>query len=340
VQLQEGNITFVVASAYWTLNCTSPIVISYVENVEPNVNQSLTRSTGGTLWMGMDFPQNQSVGTLYFVSEIWNVSDDHDTTLAFSVCNFSQIFVETTITCKIFYDGSNGTDDSSSCTHNSIRAMPNHPSTQAPINFTDWMTYASADQPSLAERYILNPDPIARDNLDPETGFNLSAVPLADFTQRLAMVINTLWTIGFAPMYISGGLVSNNTYGVLVANATGTNTDPTDGSAYVYAYHPAWLSILFICSGILLLIGIASVFWESQTIGPNVLGFASSIVFHSKYINVPKASSTMSRPEIARMMGDVRVIMQDVKAGDEVGKIAMAKVSKEAQSLKPGRLYR
>jgi hypothetical protein len=89
--------------------------------------------------------------------------------------------------------------------------MPNPPSTHKPANFTDSLIYASVDQPSLAERYILDPNLVAIKNLDPKNGFNLSTVSREEFTQRLAMVINTFWTIGFAPIYISGDLILNNT---------------------------------------------------------------------------------------------------------------------------------
>jgi hypothetical protein len=331
-KLQDGETDFTLCSAYWTLDCTKPSVTSY--DAIDQSNYALTQSPGETLYMGMEFPQpsNQSfIGMLYFASAIigpnGNFSVAGDTPLVYSACKFNQTFVETNMSCL-------GTQ----CSPVNMRLMPNPPSTQIPTTFTDWMTYASADQPSLTERYIWNPDPTAMDNLDPQNGFDLSSISQTDFTQRLAMAINTFWTIGFAPMYITGGLTHypNKTTGVSVLNTTGMYTSIN----YVYTYDPAWLSILFICSGILLLAGMAGVIWESRTIGPNVLGFASSIVRHSKYIDVPKASSTMSGPERARMMGNVKVMMQDVKACDEVGRIALGTVSEGAQRLKPGRLYR
>ena len=48
----------------------------------------------------------------------------------------------------------------------------------------------------------------------------------------------------------------------------------------------------------------------------------------------------MSGPERARVLGDVKVMMQDVKPGSSVEKIALGTVSEGTERLKAGRLYR
>ena len=47
----------------------------------------------------------------------------------------------------------------------------------------------------------------------------------------------------------------------------------------------------------------------------------------------------MSGTERARMLGDVRVLMQDVKASADVGKIPLGTVSEKSHRLQKGRLY-
>ena len=47
----------------------------------------------------------------------------------------------------------------------------------------------------------------------------------------------------------------------------------------------------------------------------------------------------MSGPERARMMGNMKVMMQDVKAGSDMGNIVLGTANEAAQRLKPGRLY-
>jgi len=47
----------------------------------------------------------------------------------------------------------------------------------------------------------------------------------------------------------------------------------------------------------------------------------------------------MGGPERARLMGTVRVMVRDVKPGEEVGKIGLGTVSEGAERLRLGRLY-
>jgi hypothetical protein len=234
-------------------------------------------------------------------------------------------------------------DNMTNCVPLSMNLMPNPPKIQIATTFTDWMTYASADVPSLTGRYIWNPDSSIMEELDPQLGFSWLGISQDDFTQRLAITANTFWTIGFALMFITGGGLiiktldmAQNTFKVSLLPAKGT----AFAYATVYAYSTAWTVVLFICSIILIIFGITNVIWESRTIGPNVLGFASSIIRNSRYIDAPKINSALSGPEKARLLGNVKVMMQDVRAGDEVGKIALGTVSEGAQRLREGRLYK
>lgn len=326
---------FTMDSAYWSFTCSTPVQKSSADVYDSN--KSLTQSLGGTLNLGMDFTtasDGSFLGQLYFGSAIIGINGtfdaaqgNDDVPLAYSECNFTQTFVQTFVSC-----GTNLTY----CQPYQMRLAPSPPATIMPTTFTDWLTFASEDTPSLTERYIWNPDPTAEDELDPDKGFTLLEIQGDVFTRRLAMVINTFWNLGFAPMYITGGLPQTNNLGVKTLSASAT------GGIYsnIWAYSPAWTGVLFVCSIILILFGIFNVIWESRTIGPNVLGFASSIIHNSRYIDAPKISSAMSGPEKARLLGDVRVMMQDVRADDEVGKIALGSVSEGAQRLKPGRLYK
>jgi hypothetical protein len=180
------------------------------------------------------------------------------------------------------------------CVPLSMNLMPNPPKIQIATTFTDWMTYASADVPSLTGRYIWNPDSSIMEELDPQLGFSWLGISQDDFAQRLAIAANTFWTIGFAPMFITGGLttktldMAQNTFKLSLLPAKGTAT--------------VWIAVLFICSINLIIFGISNVIWESRTIGPNVLGFASSIIRNSRYIDAPRINSALSGPEKARLL--------------------------------------
>jgi hypothetical protein len=79
---------------------------------------------------------------------------------------------------------------------------------------------------------------------------------------------------------------------------------------------------------------------EMRTISPDILGFASSVARHSKYVKLPPTDGTMSGAEKARLLGDARVMIQDVRPNSDVGKIVLGAASEGAERLKPGRLYR
>lgn len=326
---------FTIDSAYWDFNCSAPIQKNW-DDIN-TAGRNLTQSPGGTLAMGMDFTSASDgslLGHLYFGSAIISAKGTFEEAngtnavpLAYSECTFNQKFVQTFVSCFT---------NMTYCQPVSMQLTSPTPPSIQPTAFTDWMTYASEDVPSLTERYIFDPSPAAMDELDPDKGFSLLEVSQNDFTQRLAMAVNTFWTIGFAPMYITGNLSLINDPEVAILDADAVGGVYSD----IYAYSPAWTGVLFLCSIILILFGITNVIWESRTVGPNVLGFASSIVRNSRYIDAPRISSAMSGPEKARLLGDLKVMMQDVRAGDEVGKIALGTVSEGAQRLRSGRLYK
>jgi hypothetical protein len=197
----------------------------------------------------------------------------------------------------------------------------------------------------LIERYIDAPNqaftgaPAASlfGNID---GENPDAAPFymtINFEQRLSVLLNTFWHPSFAPgvqANIGGGSSDVELYRK-DGNGTWSSTEVT-----IYSVNWAWLSVLIICSAILLTAGITSAIWEHQTIGPDILGFASSIVRQSKYIALPKGDSTMTGSQRARMLADEKVMMQDVKPNAEHGKIALGTITEKSQRLQHGRLYK
>jgi hypothetical protein len=63
----------------------------------------------------------------------------------------------------------------------------------------------------------------------------------------------------------------------------------------------------------LLLASIFSIWWDARIVSPDVLGFASSVVQKSKYVQLPPVDNAAGGVERTRALGDVRVMMQDVK---------------------------
>ena len=91
--------------------------------------------------------------------------------------------------------------------------------------------------------------------------------------------------------------------------------------------------MLFICSDVLLLAGIMSMLLDARTIVPDMLSFASSLARKSRYVDLPKVNSPMSGAERARLLGDHRVMMRDVKPHTSVGRVALGSAHPVAKRL-------
>jgi hypothetical protein len=175
-----------------------------------------------------------------------------------------------------------------------------------------------------------------------------SSINSATIERRLGRLFNAYWQAGFAPMYQTGFseepdkvalrldnfTIGKNHHNAATLNITATFTDTTP--KYI-VYFP-WLGCLIACSVILLVIGVGGVIWEYSTVGPNILNFANSIVRQSQKVKLP-AGTPVSGQQRTRMVGDLRVMMQDVRPKAEVGKLALGTVSEKSQRLQQGRLY-
>ena len=217
------------------------------------------------------------------------------------------------------------------------------PSSLAAITPSFIRAFVNATSPydggyTLTERYIAEPSAALEIRLN--TTFDISAgVKLPFFEQRLGLLLNTFWQSGFTPTTQTAGL-AGAPFAPLEFMFESTavasyNTTTQD----IWVANWAWVTVLMFSSVVLLSAGVASAILDSRVIGPDILGFASSITRHNKYMDLPKGDSTMGGAERARMLCDVKVMMQDVKAGSKVGKIALGTMSEGAQRLKPERLY-
>ncbi|KAM5362197.1 hypothetical protein ACJA88_014147 [Fusarium oxysporum] len=73
-----------------------------------------------------------------------------------------------------------------------------------------------------------------------------------------------------------------------------------------------------------------------------VPAFVDSLVRNSKYLHLPKhkLNSGMSGSERLRVLKGIEVMMQNVKANADVGRIALGLKHDKAEPLRKGRLYR
>ncbi len=183
-------------------------------------------------------------------------------------------------------------------------------------------------------------DPVNRDVSQASGFFNISAlVSPSDFEYYFGYAFNTYLTLGFCPQCVDAGS----------SNYSGTDRNylyKTVKSEYIFRDHDiyqlavSWVILYWFCCGTLLIAGIFSVWLEGMTVAPDVLGYASSVARNSKYLHLPKTNSAMGAGQRLQQLGGVKVMMQDVKADKDVGKIALGMKHEKAQRLQPNRLYR
>jgi len=324
-------------------------------NLDPN---DFPSTTGGSLWMNMTAPTSVAQqGNLTFISSCsGNRTEDGDPLgdplWAFTMCSLTQTFVLSTVSCQ-----------NTNCTVITVQKQPNH----APTPMQDFMDeflkasdtglstypYIGNTTYSITELYLRD----KTNATSPGAGNYCDLATVATygpevFTQDLAYLVNTFYSTGFTHDFTVGAINStsqvpllNVTSGKiqdypLMASTLGIHDYQSPTYPTVYGINWTFLALYIACAAMLLLIGIIGVLFESWTIAPDILGFASSVARHSKYVKLPKVDGTMSGGERARIMGDSRVMMQDVRPDDPVGKIVLGSVTEGAHRLTRERSYK
>jgi hypothetical protein len=360
----NGTYSFKLPSSFFHFDCTPPAMLADFQTLNESMladGKEMLMSSTGTLAMFMQMPNittgvqgNLTLSSIISIGQTINSTSTSTTngSVAWTTCGFHQEFVESDTFCD---DRVTSTD----CRVMKIRSRPGTPAHQLqPFHHLlmeagtppDPMAHGQTLVPTFVERYLADPKNLLHE-MEGVNFLNTTQVPdLITFQRRLGRIFNTFWQAGFDPMYQTGffetvedaalGLnftAGQNHHNVTVVPITALFTDITPQ----YVIYWPWLVTLLVCSILLLVVGIGGAIWEYNTIGPNILGFASSIVRGSKHVKVPKGGSTLSGQERARMLGGLKVMMQDVKPQAPVGKIALGTVDEDhhVKKLKHGRLY-
>lgn len=349
----EDTWHFAMRSSYLHLDCPHVTANTSAEiDLDPWNPQTNLNGTG-SLTMDMVPPTSTNpIGKLFFRSNCSEtVAPNGNLTYAYAVCNLTQTFVDSTVSCQ-----------ETECSITSVLKVAGNPTSM--YDFVDEFLKASDvgldDYPDLGgtiysstELYLRDPYNVTTPPGSVDNQYcDIPSVGQDEFTKRLAYLLNTFYSTGFTTDYEFGELTPNQTVqlyeadGVTMRNASLTSMtegttkfqDPHKPEEHVVDW--VFLAIFLFCGVALLAIGVTGVLLELRTISPDILGFASSVARHSKYVKLPPTDGTMSGAEKARLLGDARVMMQDVRPNAEVGKIVLGTASNGAERLKPGRLYR
>jgi len=343
-------------SSYLFLDCSS-LTLETLNQTGQNLSR-LSTTTSESLYMGMTVPTIPNpTGSVTFLSKCTGAEspDPDDQIFAYSVCNFTQTFVNSTVNCT-------DTD----CTVWYIQNQPNHDPVPM-IDFTEEFLkssdiglsnplsnqYNGNGNYSITELYLQNASNATEPGSDNYCNLSSFQDDPVLFSQLLSYLINSFYSTGFTHDFQVGTITpndyvnvssgpDNSTQSVLLTSVANDarHLYQSETSPYIFVIDWLFMSIFEFCSLALLLIGIVGVLLESRTIAPDILGFASSVARHSKYVKLPLVDGTMSGGERAKRLGDVRVMMQDIKPDAEVGKIVLGTVNESAQRLRPGKLYR
>lgn len=160
-----------------------------------------------------------------------------------------------------------------------------------------------------------------------------------EFAGRMSYLFNTFIdlsnSVNYLQYFIAEDIKPEDAGQFVMINATHLYTDDE-----VYFIDVTWVVLYFVCAALLLLAGLGGVIVESMTVAPDILGYVSTVARNSKYLQLPKTNSAMSGGERARVLGGTKVMMQDVKAQADVGRIALGLKHEKANRLRPDRLYR
>lgn len=208
---------------------------------------------------------------------------------------------------------------------------------------TPWSTKEGQQFRSLLSQSMLWGGGFEDNNETPDP----STVDGYHMAMNLMQLINAYWQLGFSYNVIRFG-GDNDT---VVPNLDHVEVFIDNGSP-VYSVHWAWFVVL-VCSCLMLLVfGAVGIFLDSQTIGPDVLGFASSLTRDNRYIKLEDddvelgevgvdGASTKNAYETMKDLKNHKVMLQDVRGHQDVGKIALGSVGlANGKPLNRERLYR
>jgi hypothetical protein len=195
---------------------------------------------------------------------------------------------------------------------------------------------------------------------------NTHSVSLPDFSRRFGQIINTYWQASLAPQTSTGNLPSNISaiqsgqsidFGSIFPLEVNTTLAAVSNLVAVYDCSWPWLALLVLSSLVLFTVGAVGTTMKYACIGPDVLGFVSSLVVAGAGARrgshagrwmggndgiASRGSSAMDGLERTRELMGVRVRLQDILEREDVGRVGVVVVDgrpEESSQLRLGRLY-
>lgn len=296
----------------------------------------LKSSVSNTLYLGITSNSDQKSGHLVFASS--NLGSKN-TTFTTTTCSFNPVVVDSQVSC-------NGTD----CGITSIRLSPSALSILAPLNNTDLETFATSfvnaasstyqGHYTLVEEYLQGGAMQAGEyDGDADLAPHYEDLPPWVFETRLGLLFNTYWQCAMVPSDQTGSMDHDAdtpplaiALAIFVANAS------------VWRVCWPWLTLLVFSGAVLLIAGIAGAVLAACTVvAGDYIGSESGLALHSIDVEVPEELKQGAVKGVAgrmKTMGNMEVMLQDVHADQDVGKVVLGKAGEDSERVRRSRRYR
>ncbi|KAI9733972.1 MAG: hypothetical protein M1834_002629 [Cirrosporium novae-zelandiae] len=292
-----------------------------------------------------------SVATQSFAIDFnWTLASD--ITMTFGNCSIGKANVESKVRCQ-----------NHNCQVTAMRYADHHsdpPSYLSTIDSTGNVATLSQYLSIVSNRISLEASPILSTSIERwlySAGINVNSyneffVNLYDLAPevlatRLTLVLNTLWQSSFATEFLGGDIPQDLTYydgltynasngGGAYFNPTPASVTTSTGDIYVCSW--PWFATLLVISIILQICSVLSLVFKYYTLSPDILGYVSSSLRDNPYALLPgrggegregregEWGSAMDGFERTRVVGDVVVMVGDVRGREQVGHVAVATV--------------
>ncbi|KAK8168858.1 hypothetical protein BKA80DRAFT_308518 [Phyllosticta citrichinensis] len=99
------------------------------------------------------------------------------------------------------------------------------------------------------------------------------------------------------------------------------------------------MALYVVATAVLTLCALVAVVLQSRIRAPDILGSMSTLTRDSPYVTAPPGGSGLEGSERARLLKNMWVRIQDIRPGEEVGKIAFSDDQELGAKLEWKRLY-
>jgi len=170
-----------------------------------------------------------------------------------------------------------------------------------------------------------------------------------DMSVRLGQVINSYYLASLDPWGITGlssgagnrdavnsdgTKVSSN----LAANVTTIST--TSVNRVVYVCEWGWWVVFVLACLVMLVVACTGALLSWQTVGPDILGYVSTMTRDSKYLSLPNGGSALDGAYCARLLKKLKIQMHDVQPEKDTGYWAFALLGGKPRPPVVDRIYK